>query len=132
MSSKLDLIKKLTAQSDIWTVEDAMQQWWQNPNGGWRLTYDGFKAFEHYNLEHWDFVVPVAATPGTLLTLDRKLDCPYYIQFGKQPKLIVFGSKQAVMLAMYNDLEKFLKYLARQWIMFYTLLGRMVEVIIFQ
>ena len=116
MPNKQKLTETLAAQSDLWTVEEAMREWWQSPNGGWRLNTVGFEAFEQYKLEHWDFETDVAihSVPRVLLTLDRKLDCPYFIKLGKQPQLIVFGSKQAMMLAMYNDLEKFLKYLARQ------------------
>ena len=115
MSSKLELAKKLTAQSDLWTVEDAMQHWWQNPNGGWRLTREGFDAFEQYNLEHWDFKVPVAvqATPGILLTLDRKLTAPYHFKLGKKPLLCFFDSKYATMYALYNDVNRFVASLQR-------------------
>jgi hypothetical protein len=47
------------------------------------------------------------------MTLNRKLDCPHYLKAGKTPKLIIFGSQQAIMYAMYGDLEKFLRYLDR-------------------
>ena len=115
MLSKLELAKKLTAQSDLWTVDDAMQHWWQNPNGGWRLTREGFDAFEQYNLEHWDFEVPVSvqATPGILLTLDRKLTTPYYFKLGKKPLLCFFDSKYATMYALYNDFKRFVASLQR-------------------
>lgn len=115
MPSKLELTKKLTAQSDTWTVEDAMQHWWQNPNGGWRLTHDGFQAFKQYKLEHWDYETPTAihAVARVLLALDRKLAAPYYIKLGKKPLLCFFDSREATMYAMYGDLEKFLCYLDR-------------------
>lgn len=115
MPSKLELTKKLTAQSDIWTVEDAMQHWWQNPNGGWRLTYDGFRAFEQYKLEHWDYETPAAiqAKAGILLTLDRKLAAPYYIRIGKSPLLCFFDSKEAIMYSLYGDINRFVSALSR-------------------
>jgi len=115
MPSKLELVKKLTAQSDLWTVEDAMQHWWQNPNGGWRLTNDGFQAFEQYKLEHWDYETPTAiqAVAKVLLALDRKLASPYYIKLGKKPLLCFFDSREATMYAMYGDMQKFLRYLER-------------------
>lgn len=103
------------SQSDIWTVQDAMENWWQSPNGGWRLTYDGFKAFEQYGLEHWDFETPVAiqATAGILLTLDRKLAAPYYIKLGKKSMLCFFDSREATMFALYNDVRRFVANLQR-------------------
>ena len=115
MPSKLELVKKLTAQSDAWTVEDAMQHWWQNPNGGWRLTYDGFQAFEQYKLQHWDYETPTAiqAIAGVLLVLDRKLTAPYYIKLGKKPLLCFFDSKEATMYALYNDVKRFVASLQR-------------------
>jgi hypothetical protein len=45
--------------------------------------------------------------------LDKKLQCPYFIKLGKNPQLTLFGGEQATMLALYGDLEKFLKYLNR-------------------
>ena len=115
MSDKLKFVKIITAQSDIWTVDDAMEHWWQNRHGGWRLTGDGFRAFEQYGLEHWDFETPVAvqATPGILLALDRKLTAPYYIKVGKKPLLCFFDSREATMYALYNDVRRFVANLQR-------------------
>lgn len=109
MPDKLEFTQKLTAQSDIWTVGDAMEHWWQNRHGGWRLTHDGFQAFEQYGLEHWDFETPVAvqATAGILLVLDRKLTAPYYIRIGKKSQICFFSSKEATMYSLYNDIKKF-------------------------
>jgi hypothetical protein len=47
------------------------------------------------------------------MILNRKLDCPYFLKGGKSTRLILFGSKQAMMYAMYGDMEKFLNYLKR-------------------
>lgn len=115
MPDKLEFTKKLTAQSDIWTVKDAMEHWWLSRHGGWRLTHDGFRAFEQYGLEHWDFETPVAvqATAGILLALDRKLTAPYYIKVGKKPLLCFFDSKEATMYALYNDVRRFVANLQR-------------------
>jgi hypothetical protein len=115
MPDKTEFTRKLTAQSDIWTAEDAIDHWWQSRHGGWRLTHDGFRAFEQYGLEHWDFETPVAiqATAGILLALDRKLTAPYYIKIGKKPLLCFFDSKEATMYALYNDVTKFLSYLKK-------------------
>jgi hypothetical protein len=121
MSSKQRITQKILEglpENDRPTLDEALQTWWMNfrDGGGLRLTQHGFLAISTFDIETYKFDVPpgLVAKPGPLLTLDRKLDCPYFIKLGKQPQLIVFGSKQAMMLAMYNDLEKFLKYLARQ------------------
>jgi hypothetical protein len=53
------------------------------------------------------------AIPGRLLTLDRKLTCPYYISLGKKPKLLLFGSREATMYSLYGDIDKFIKGIAR-------------------
>lgn len=115
MPDKREFTQRLTSQSDIWTVQDAMEHWWQNPHGGWRLTVDGFCALEEYGLEHWDFETPVAiqATAGILLTLDRKLSAPYYIKAGKKPLLCFFDSREATMFALYNDVKRFVANLQR-------------------
>jgi hypothetical protein len=115
MPSKLELTKKLTAQSGLWTPEEAMRDWWQNPNGGWRLTPDGFRAFEQYKLQHWDYETPTAiqAIAGVLLVLDRKLTAPYYIKLGKKPLLCFFDSQEAVMYALYNDVKRFVAAIQR-------------------
>lgn len=97
--------------------DDALQSWWMNfrEGGGMRLTQHGFTAISTFDIETYTFDVPPAlpTRPGQLLILDRKLDCPYFIKLGKKPQLIVFGSQQATMLALYGDLEKFLQYLGR-------------------
>ena len=115
MPSKLELTRKLTAQSDLWTVEEAMREWWQRSDNGWRLTAVGFEAFEQYQLEHWDFETEVAvhAVPRILLALDRRLTGPYYIQVGKRPKLCFFDSREATMYSLYGDINRFVSALSR-------------------
>ena len=115
MPSKQQLTQALTAQSELWSMDEAMAEWWQSPDNGWRLTAVGFEAFEQYQLEHWDFETEVAvhAVPRILLTLDRKLTGPYYIKVGKRPKLCFFVSQEAIMYALYNDVNRFVASLQR-------------------
>lgn len=115
MPDKLEFTRKLTAESAIWTVDDAMEHWWQNRHAGWRLNAVGFEAFEQYGLEHWDFETEVAihAVPRILLVMDRKLTAPYYIKLGKRPKLCFFSSTEATMYALYNDVNRFVAALQR-------------------
>ncbi len=108
MPDKLKFVKNITAQSDIWTVSDAMQYWWQNPHGGWRLTYDGLKALKQYQLEHWNFDAPkLLISPSLLLTLDRKLTAPYYLNIGKDSQICFFDGREATMYALYQDVKRF-------------------------
>ena len=104
-------------EDDRPSYDKACKSWWMNfrDGGGFRLTDAGYMALGTWDFETYAFAVPtnLVAIARHLLILDKKLDCPYYIKIGKNPKIILFGSKQAVMLAMYGDLEKFLKYLNR-------------------
>lgn len=54
-------------------------------------------------------------TPRNLITLDRKMTCPYAIVRTKSPraKLIMFGSKEAVMATLYGDIEMWIQSLSR-------------------
>ena len=96
-------------------VEDALKSWWQDPrdDSGLRLSISGYDVFKFLKIEQHEFEFSKALSPGLLMTLNRKLDCPYFLKDSKTPKLILFGSQQAIMYAMYGDMEKFLRYLNR-------------------
>ncbi len=116
MSDKLELTKKIREQLVAEfrpTVEEAMIEWWINPsNPGLRLTPNGYFVFNLLKIESHIFPsLPKILFPGNLLTLDRKLTCPYYISVGKSPELILFGSKEAMMFALYGDFDKWIKSL---------------------
>ena len=118
MSNKLELTKTIREQlveEFRPPVEEAMKQWWVNPNGpGLRLTPEGYFVFNLLKIESHTFEsLPAVLFPGHLLTLDRKLDCPYYISVKKDPRLSIFGGKQATMFALYGDFEKFIGYLKK-------------------
>jgi len=120
MFSKQKITQKIIQrlpENDRPTYDEACKSWWMNfrEGGGMRLTTAGYMALGTGDFETYSFAVPtnIVAIARHLLTLDKKLDCPYYIKIGKNPQIVLFGSKQAVMLAMYNDLEKWLKYLSR-------------------
>jgi len=94
----------------------AIRTWWQNPHedGGLRLTLHGLDVFQNFlKIESHEYEFIRALSPGMLMTLSRKLDCPYFLRGGRTNRLYLFGSKQAVMYAMYGDMEKFLHYLDR-------------------
>ena len=81
-----------------------------------RLTGPGYAVFtEQLDLARYEWPIqdPHDLTQRRLLDLDRKLHMPYYIHAVKGiPKTIVFfGSKEAVMLNLYGDLNRFLDML---------------------
>jgi hypothetical protein len=119
MPSKPYLTQQLLNQlpvDDRPSFEQAMKSWWQDlrDDSGLRLSISGYDAFKFLKLDRHEFEFTNALSPSLLMILHRKLDCPYYLKVGKTPRLIMFGSQQAVMYAMYGDMEKFLRYLDRQ------------------
>lgn len=99
------------------SLVEALSWWWQNPkeDSGLRLTTDGYFMFSLLEIESHKFEVPTSTllVPAQLLTLDRHMTCPYYIQPGKKPVLIFYGSKEATMFALYGDIQKFLRGISR-------------------
>jgi hypothetical protein len=97
------------------SVDTAMKTWWFNlrKNGGMRLTSTGFDTFvKKLELEHYSYPIDnlMLFNHETILDLDRKMQMPYYIHATKGvPKQIVFfGSKEAVMVNLYGNLQQFL------------------------
>ena len=120
MLTKQSITQQILAglpEDDRPSYDEACKAWWMNfrEGGGFRLTNTGYMALSTWEFETYSFAVPpnMPAKPSHLLTLDKKLYCPYYIKIGKNPQIILFGSRQAMMLAMYNDLEKWLTFLNR-------------------
>ena len=111
------LVENLSTDSAV-SVATAMRTWWFNrrKTGGMRLTGPGYAVFtEQLDLARYEWPIrdPHGLTQRRLLDLDRKLHMPYYIHAVKGiPKTIVFfGSKEAVMLNLYGDLNRFLDML---------------------
>lgn len=97
------------------SAESAMQTWWFNlrRKGGMRLTAQGYTTFvEILHLEHYSYDIddPLTFDKHLLLKLDRKMQMPYYISAvkGIPKKIIFFGSREAVMLSLYGNLQRFL------------------------
>jgi hypothetical protein len=92
-----------------------MHAWWFNTrrNGGMRLTAVGYRAFtEDLDLEHYSYSIdnPLLFNQKTILTLDRKMQMPYYIHAvkGIPKQIIFFSSREAVMVTLYGNLQQFL------------------------
>ena len=109
-----ELISLLPDEQRI-SVESAMPAWWFNirRNGGMRLTGLGYQVFtEDLELEHYSYAIdnPLLFNQQTILKLDRKMQMPYYISAvkGVPKKIVFFGSKEAVMVNLYGNLQQFL------------------------
>jgi hypothetical protein len=109
-----ELIALLPEEQRI-SLESAIPSWWFNlrRNGGMRLTGLGYQAFsEDLELEHYSYEIdnPLLFNQQTILKLDRKMQMPYYIHAvkGVPKKIIFFGSKEAVMINLYGNLQQFL------------------------
>ena len=116
MPNKLQITKAIREQLVAEfrpTVDDAVKEWWINPSGpGLRLSPSGHFIFNLLKIESHTFeTTPKILFPGNLLALDRKLTCPYFIVGGKTPQLIMFGSKESMMLALYGDFDKWISSL---------------------
>ena len=109
-----ELIELLTEEDQV-TVRYAMIAWWFNiqQRGGMRLTGLGYRAFtKDLELEHYSYSIenPILFNQQTILQLDRKMQMPYYIDVVKKmpKKIVFFGSKEAVMVNLYGNLQQFL------------------------
>lgn len=87
--------------------ETALLLWWYNARceGGMRLTVRGYKAFVKAGYQTFEYTLQANLSSKSLLALDRRLRYPYYIY---KDKLMLFSEKEAMMLHLYPDLEKFL------------------------
>lgn len=118
MRDKLKLTEQLVAQlpeQHKVSVEQARTNWWFNigNRGGLRLTALGFKVFtEQLELKFYPYKIAdeMTFTMRTVLELDRRLQSPYYIvtKKGFPMDVIFFGSKEAMLVNLYGNLDKFL------------------------
>ena len=109
-----ELVKQLDPDLGV-TLKRAMHTWWFNirKNGGMRLTGPGHTVFvEQLDLTRYEWPIqdPHQFNQHVILALDRKIQMPYYISATKgiPKKIVFFGSKEAVMVNLYGDLQKFL------------------------
>jgi hypothetical protein len=105
----------LLPEEDRVDLSSTMHAWWFNTRrgGGMRLTGIGYRAFtEDLDLENYSYSIndPTLFTQKTILTLDRKMQMPYYIHAvkGIPKKIVFFGSREAVMVNLYGNLQQFL------------------------
>jgi hypothetical protein len=109
-----ELIKLLPEQEQV-AADSVIPAWWYNirKNGGMRLTKLGHDVLvKKLDLEHYSYPIsdPMLFTQKTVLSLDRKMQMPYYIHAvkGIPQKIVFFGSREAVMVNLYGNLKQFL------------------------
>ena len=109
-----ELVALLPKEQRI-SPELAFSSWWYNlrSTGGLRLTITGYITFVDYlDLAQYEFHIPDAHEFNlrTVIALDRQLELPYYIVIkkGMPISVIFFGSKEAVLVNLYGNLQKFL------------------------
>jgi len=122
MSRKLYYTQQLLRQlpdDDRPTEDAALKEWWQDirEDSGLRLSWEGYEVMIQLEVESWSFDIAMPIGPGQLILLNNKLTCPYFIIMGKnmlskkEPRIIMYGSQEATMYALYGDLKRFLNYL---------------------
>jgi len=106
---------ELLPESGRVPVDTALPSWWFNirRTGGMRLTGIGYDVLSRrLDLEHYEYAItdPLTFNKRLMLKLDRKMQMPYYISATKgiPKKIVFFGSREAVMVNLYGNLEQFL------------------------
>ena len=94
------------------SIEEAMVLWYTNirNNGGFRLTQNGLQAMKILGLESWSVPlndIKITMDKNLLLSLDRKLTWPYFIDY-KKKEIIFYSSREAVMATMYGSIKNWL------------------------
>ena len=109
-----ELVTLLPEDQQI-SVAAALHLWWFNirKNGGMRLTSIGHDVLvKKLQLENYTYHIqdPLIFTKKLILKLDRRMQMPYYIHAvkGIPKKVILFGSREAVMINLYGNLQQFL------------------------
>jgi len=97
------------------SLDSAVPLWWFNirNNGGMRLTATGYDVMVNkLDIENYSYAIadPMIFNKHLMLKLDRKMQMPYYIHAvkGIPKKVVFFGSREAVMVNLYGNLEQFL------------------------
>ena len=77
------------------------------------MTGPGYSAFvKDLELKHYEYTIddPMLFNQHMILDLDRKMQMPYYIHAvkGVPKKIVFFGSREAVMVNLYRNLQQFL------------------------
>jgi hypothetical protein len=105
------LLSALPPDNQI-SFDDAYNSWWhtKKPNSGLRLTKEGYQVFcNDLKITEYVFESTKPFKLKDLLLLDQRLTSPYWLGGKKNISISFFGSKEAMLIQLYGDLEKFLK-----------------------
>jgi hypothetical protein len=99
-------------------MDQALMLWWRDvrvDHRGLRLSGQGHQACQLAGYSSWSYEAPNVWWPGTLLRLNEKLPCAYYVDASRRsnPRLILYGSDVAMMCSLYGDWNQFLDYLGK-------------------
>ena len=114
MTHRLEVPAAIIAQLPVpLDLNEAMSTWYYNirSSGGFRLTALGYQALKTAAINFWSVDINLRdLTKPNLLTLDRKLNWPYYID-ARRKKLVLFSSRDAMMANLYGDINQWLRHL---------------------
>lgn len=99
------------------TLDQALASWWYDsrPTGGLRLNWTGYVVLVNdLDIEYWQFDFAKSGIPAWIyLRLDHYLTAPYYMVDNKKiTSLMVFSSRDAMMINLYGTVEKWIASLA--------------------
>jgi hypothetical protein len=108
------ILEKITEYDEL-ADKTSFYDIWINPqkHRGFRLTNTGYFIFRDIiKVSGFEFKLKNTKIDTRMLfALDKHLKMPYYIESDKKMpcKLILFGSDEAMMMSLYNDLHDFLE-----------------------
>jgi hypothetical protein len=95
------------------SLGEALVTWWQDSRstGGLRLSWTGYAVLVNdLDIEFWQFdFAKQGIPPWIYLRLDHHLTAPYYMVDNKKlTSLMVFSSRDAMMINLYGTVEKWI------------------------
>jgi hypothetical protein len=99
------------------SIDQALVSWWQDSRstGGLRLSWTGYAVLVNdLDIEFWQFDFAKRGIPPWIyLRLDHYLTAPYYmVDNKKNTSLMVFSSRDAMMINLYGTVEKWIASLS--------------------
>lgn len=92
-------------------LSDLYSRLWQNirSSGGMRLSESGRRILSTLRYEEHQFPAVIEPNFSMMLSLDRKIACPYYlVESRTKGMIILYDDKIATMYALVGDLKTYL------------------------
>lgn len=100
-------------------IEELVSKWWMTGRqDGLRLTDIGDVTFQLAEIEHFTYSmdrIPEGSWYTFLLSLNRKIKCPYYLGVNKledkknEPFIRLYDSKIAMLVSLYGTINDYLE-----------------------